>query len=240
MYNLDLLHRTDGCGFSGRQLMILYDAYKRIYSSTGFPGLTGCVLLISALLSTGTVVAQDIDPEWPCVQRLIPEVSPAVMWPVPVEEGMDEAYRQDTQIRSLAEQLGDIETFTDANRQAISDFANSIPETEREQKLTLLASGVVDVSNRIRKDYISGIKRYTRQQIAISQQIEDTLNELSLLEGNTVNAAGQERQEIEETLRWHERVYDQRERNIQLLCEEPVELEQQLSEVLRDAAQYLP
>ena len=220
--------------------------------------VTGFVWFISALSSTGQVMAQDVDPEWPCVQRLIPEVSPAVMWPVPVEEGMDDAYRQDTQIRALAEQLGDIELFTDKHRQAIADFASGVPDAERDHKLTLLASGVVDVSNRIRKDYIRGIKRYTRQQIAISQQIEDTLNQLSLLESDnlpdngrlpvtdnvstsdSVNSAGQSRQEIEETLRWHERVYDQRERNIQLLCEEPVELEQQLSEVLRDAAQYLP
>ena len=153
---------------------------------------------------------------------------------------MDKAYRKDNQIRAMAEQLGDIETFTDAHRQSIADFANGVAEADREQQLTVLATGVVDVSNRIRKDYIRGIKRYTRQQIAISQQIEDTLNELSLLESGSTDSSGKSRQEIEETLRWHERVYDQRERTIQLLCEEPVELEQQLSEVLRDAAQYLP
>ena len=215
---------------------------KRSPLSAGFPWLKGCVFLFTAVSSIDYVNAQEVDPEWPCVQRLINEVSPAVMWPVPVEEGMEDAYRQDAQIRALAEQLGDVGTFTDTHRQSIAEFADSVPEAEREQKLTVLATGVVDVSNRIRKDYIRGIKRYTRQQIAISQQIENTLNELSLLEGgkNNANSSGQSRQEIEETLRWHERVYDQRERNIQLLCEAPVELEQQLSEVLRDAAQYLP
>ena len=177
-----------------------------------------------------------MDPEWPCIQRLIPEVSPAVMWPVPVEDNMRTQYRQDPLLRSLAEELGDIETFDEAHQQSISKFADGIAESEREFQLTLLASGIVDVSNRVRKDYISGIKRYTRQQIAISQQIEDTLNELSELEGQNTEA----QQEVTETLRWHERVYDQRERSIQLLCEEPVELEQQLSEVLRYAAQYLP
>ena len=197
-------------------------------------------LLIVALFATGTGIAQEVDPEWPCVQRLILEVSPAVMWPVPVEEGTATAYRQDAQLRALAEQLGDIETFTDAHRQSIAEYANSLPDAQREEKLTLLASGVVDVSNRIRKDYISGIKRYTRQQIAIAGQIENTLNELSLLEDGNISAAGQSRQEIEETLRWHERVYDQRERVMQLLCEEPVELEELLSEVLRETAQYLP
>ena len=212
----------------------------RLLRPRGFALLTACVCSLATVSIISHVNAQEVDPEWPCVQRLINEVSPAVMWPVPVEDGMDDAYREDTQIRALAEQLGDVETFTDAHRQSIADFANGISELEREQKLTLLATGVVEVSNRVRKDYIRGIKRYTRQQIAISQQIEDTLNELSLLENSNANSSGQSRQEIEETLRWHERVYDQRERNIQLLCEAPVELEQQLSEVLRDAAQYLP
>jgi hypothetical protein len=186
------------------------------------------------------VAAQEVDPEWPCIQRLISEVSPAVMWPVPVEDGMKAQYRSDTRIRALAETLGDIETFTDAQQQSISDYSDSIPESQREQQLTLLAVGVVDVSNRVRQNYIRGIKRYTRQQIAISGQIENTLNEISELEGQANAEASQEILEKRETLRWHERVYDQRERSIQLLCEEPVELEQQLSEVLRYAAQYLP
>ena len=195
-------------------------------------------LVCSVVMLTQVVSAQaqEVDPEWPCIQRLIPEVSPAVMWPVPVEDNMRTQYRQDPLLRSLAEELGDLETFDEAHQQSISEFADGIAESERELQLTLLASGIVDVSNRVRKDYISGIKRYTRQQIAMSQQIEDTLNELSELEGQDAEA----QQEVTETLRWHERVYDQRERSIQLLCEEPVELEQQLSEVLRYAAQYLP
>ena len=203
----------------------------------------GISLVCSVVMLTAVAhaQAQEVDPEWPCIQRLIPEVSPAVMWPVPVEDNMRTQYRQDPLLRSLAEELGDIETFDEAHQQSITNFADGIAESEREFQLTLLASGIVDVSNRVRKDYISGIKRYTRQQIAISQQIEDTLNELSELEGQNTEAQQTEaQQEVTETLRWHERVYDQRERSIQLLCEEPVELEQQLSEVLRYAAQYLP
>ncbi|MFK7996873.1 MAG: hypothetical protein AB8B87_22235 [Granulosicoccus sp.] len=202
-----------------------------------------CIPLIFgvAVLSVASpTIAQEVDPEWPCIQRLIPEVSPAVMWPVPVEDGMRAQYRQDSRIKSLAEELGDIETFTEAHQQSIEDFAEGVSESERELQLTLLATGVVDVSNRVRKDYISGIKRYTRQQIAISEQIEETLNELSLLEAQELENKDEARQDITDTLRWHERVYDQRERSIQLLCEAPVELEQQLSEVLRYAAQYLP
>jgi len=133
----------------------------------------------------------------------------------------------------------DIETFTDAHQQSIEEFVDSIDESQREYQLTLLATGIVDVSNGVRKDFIDGIKRYTRQQIVIAEQIEASLNELSELDEQTGDATAAQ-QEIRETLRWHERVYDQRERSIQLLCEEPVELEEKLSEVLRFTAQYLP
>lgn len=189
---------------------------------------------------TSTAQAQTTDPEWPCIQRLILKISPATMWPIPVEEGTETDYRQYPEIRKLSEQLGDIEVFTEGHRKSVATFAEGIAEAEREASLTLLATGVVDVSNRIRGNYIRGIKRYTRQQIVISEQIESTLNELSLLQDNETASDGKARRETEDTLRWHERVYDQRERSIQLLCEQPVELEQRLSEVLRYTAQYLP
>lgn len=195
---------------------------------------------ISMLCLAWSAQAQTVDPEWPCIQRLILEVSPAVMWPIPVEEDMLTEYRKHPPIRALAEKLGDLDTFSEEHQITISDFADSVSEEEREWQLTLLATGVVDVSNRVRKDYIRGIKRFTRQQIVISEQIEDTLNQLSLLGEQGDDSNAEQQQEIQETLRWHERVYDQRERSIQLLCEAPVDLEQQLSEVLRYTAQYLP
>jgi len=185
-------------------------------------------------------MAQDVDPEWPCIQRFVPIVSPAVMWPIPVEESMSQEWRKNPEIRKLAEELGDLEAFTDQHRASIEAFATAAPDADKEVQLSLLAVGVVDVTNRVRTQYMKGIKRFTRQQIAISEQIEDTLNQLSLLEDESTTKDGQERAEIEESLRWHERVYDQRERAIGLLCEEPVELEQRLSDVLRDVAQYLP
>lgn len=184
--------------------------------------------------------AQEIDPEWPCIQRLIVEVSPAVMWPVPIDETIADNWKKDKQMRVLSERLGDLEEFSDDERALIAEFATNLPDDNKEARLSELVSGIVTVTNRVRRDYIRGIKRYTRQQIAISGQIEDSLNRLSTLEDDNSDAGNTERNEITETLRWHERVYDQREQAIGLLCEQPVELEQQLSDVLRDVAQYLP
>lgn len=198
------------------------------------------LVILGAVLPASVLAQQEVDPEWPCIQRLIMEVSPAVMWPVPVDEQMQSAWREDREVRKLAEELGKVEEFTDENRNTLMVFADSISDADKEMRLSLFAAGVVEVTNRQRRQFIQGIKRYTRQQIAISNQIEDSLNQLSLLEESDTAGNEQQRQETEETLRWHERVYDQRERAIVSLCEEPVELEQRLSDILRDAAQYLP
>ncbi|MBX2879291.1 MAG: hypothetical protein KTR32_05125 [Granulosicoccus sp.] len=203
-------------------------------------GSVAAMILLASSVAAPVFAQQEVDPEWPCIQRLIMEVSPAVMWPIPVDETMQDEWRKDDQVRQLAEQLGDIETFTDQERTDIAQFAESTSTEDIEKRLSLLAVGLVEVSNRDRKQFIDGIKRYTRQQIAISKQIENTLNQLSLLEGEQSADDNKQRMEIEETLRWHERVYDQRERAIGSLCEEPVELEERLSEILREAAQYLP
>lgn len=208
----------------------------------GKTGLTTILLAFSVCLSllASPVRAQDVDPEWPCIQRLVPVISPAIMWPVPVEDEQMTAWKADDEVRPLARRLGDLAAFTDSERAAIEQFAAAQDASRLEERLTLLAAGVVDTTNDIRQRYIEGIKRYTRQQIAISRQIQDSLNQLSILGDRDDQQAREEQRTIKETLHWHERVYDQRESAIQSLCEEPVELEELLSEVLREATYYLP
>ena len=210
-----------------------------------------CAMLSCSVMG-GVAQAQEVDPEWPCVQRLVPNVSSAVMWPLPVEEDMHSLWKQDAVIRPLAERLGDLPAYTEAEAEAVSKFAQSVPDEQKEAQLSLLAVGILDVTNGIRRHYISGIKRYTRQQIAIADQIGETLNAISSLEGSPNGTAARSPdmpasdepdprlEEMMATLKWHERVYDQREHAIRTLCEQPVELEVTLSDVLRDLAQYLP
>jgi len=180
--------------------------------------------------------------DWPCVQVLVPEISPSVLWPVPIDPGVADSWRKEPGARALAERLGDLERVDAAVLEAMDDYAASLPEAERREGLTRLADGVVDVANDRRGTYLDGIRRYTRQQIAIAGQIESTLNRLAELDDAAEASAAEEaaRVEVEETLAWHERLYDQRERAIRALCERPVELEETLSEVLRELAYRLP
>ena len=197
-----------------------------------------CLFLL--LLVYARVPAQVSDPEWPCVQVLIPEIVSAVVWPEVIDESLVGAWEEDESLAAMAEKLSDLDEFTDSERQLIAVFAESVTQDSRSDTLNMLADGIVTLSNRRRTRYITGIKRYTRQQISIAEQIETTLNQLVELEAQASSESVVRQAEIEETLHWHQRVYDQREHAIQSLCERPVELEEKLSIVLRELAQYLP
>ncbi len=194
-----------------------------------------CLFLL--LLLSFEVNAQVTDPQWPCVQVLVPEIVSAVVWPLPIDESLTGTWNEDEALVTMVNQLSDLDELTDTNRQLIAEFVETIPEALRVDRLNQLADGIVTLSNRRRMQYINGIKRYTRQQSSIANQIESTLNQLAEQPDSQDVAR---RTEIEETLNWHQRVYDQREKAIHSLCERPVELEENLSLVLRELAQYLP
>ncbi len=195
--------------------------------------------LLFVLVPMAELTAQPAaDPDWPCVQVLVPEISAGIVWPRPIDEALRGEWQDDPDTRVLAQDLGELESFTDTERERIERFVEAKPAGERLTRLNRLADGILEVANRRRDSYIRGIKRYTRQQISAAEKIEAGLNTLSRDEDGFESAAA--RQEFEETLRWQERIYDQRESAIISLCERPVELEQTLSTVLREVAQYLP
>lgn len=178
-------------------------------------------------------------PDWPCIQRLVPEVTAAVLWPIPIDASQANDWRADATLSEHAKRWGDLDSVDDDTRAAIQAFAESFPESERNRQLTLLAEAVLAVGNERRSLFIDGIKRYTRQQNAVAKQVEDLLNEAESLRGETGEAAAARRAEVQETLHWHQRVFEQRERAIVSLCEQPVAVEETLGEVLRELAQYL-
>ena len=195
--------------------------------------------LASGMLWT-SAEAQMADPEWPCIQVFVPEVMLAVQWPNFLEDSEMGLWKEDPTIASLARRLGEIDEFTDVERELIGEFAESIPEVDRSDVLNKLADGVVEVTNKRRSLFMKGIKKYTRQQISISKQLEEKLNLVAALEKKSDESSKKQLAELEENLHWHQRVYDQREQSIISLCERPVEIEEHLSGVMRELASYLP
>lgn len=177
------------------------------------------------------------EPEWPCVSRKVVEISPAQIWDGPSLEGLPN-WRDDDSIRKLSEYVVARRISEDEVEAAIKKYADSIPEAERDKKLTVLFSGVLSRINDERKIVISGIERFHKRQMARAKEIEKEGLALpnqgaslpdSPMPANEIDQLTPE----EEKYQWEVRVFQERQHNIPIACEIPQLIEERAGFVAR-------
>jgi hypothetical protein len=163
--------------------------------------------------------AASSDPDWPCIQRLVPRISAAQVWAGPEPSPAD--WRGDLEVDRLAARLAARATPVEDTEKLVEAFAEAQPDQAVNAKLTALFGRTLEVINRDRASIIAGIKRFAQHQRALSERIRETRATLKQNAG-TEAADG----EVTERLNWDIRIFDEREKSMTYLCEQPVLLEQ--------------
>jgi hypothetical protein len=138
----------------------------------------GVVVVLAG--TNAAMAAGDADPDWPCIQRLVPRIAEAAVWAGP--ELDPEAWRGDREIRQLASDLAARRLSLEDARAEIAAFANALPETDRNARLTALFGRTLEVINRDRASLLAGIKRFARNQRALAERIRTNLDRLEVAE----------------------------------------------------------
>jgi hypothetical protein len=197
---------------------------------------------VSALASGGlwlglaaATQAQPVpDPDWPCVQRLVPELAEGQMWAGPPLASVEGFWIADPVIAPMVTEIADIARPMDEVALRIDDFVEAAAEAEREARLTMLFQGTLDYINGERARVIERIKRYARGQRALADQIAQ---DSAKLHGIRVDIAPEDQPpEIQATLArrdWDLRVFDDRMSMLSQVCDQPVLLEQRVFAVAR-------
>ncbi len=196
----------------------------------------GIALLAAGLLTLvgPAVAATSADPDWPCVQRKVPEISAGMVWAGPPVEELKRSWKDDAEVSQLAGTLAARRTGIEAAKTAVADFAAGLG-AERNERLTLLFGATLDIVNKERASIISGIGRYTRKQRALAEKISGVDRELMALPASEK----QKREELEQQRLWDTRIYEERERSLTYICEQPVLLEQRIFTLAREIMGYL-
>ncbi|PWE31211.1 hypothetical protein DDZ14_13540 [Maritimibacter sp. 55A14] len=177
-------------------------------------------------LATGPVFgAASNDPDWPCIQRKVPTLSPGVMWPHPMpENGLTE------ETRAAVEETSDIlalrrVTLEEAEA-AVARAEVAHPEFGRAEYGAIFAR-VFDRLNARRNELMDGIARYARNQARMAENIEALRAQMKRLE--SAESPDFDRiDKVEAELDWHERIFTDRARSLRYVCETPVLLEQRI------------
>lgn len=176
-------------------------------------------LTILTMLPAAARAAASADPDWPCIQRLVPRLTAAQVWGGPEPKPSD--WQGDIEVSRLASKLAVRATPIEETEGLVEAFAEAQPKQAVNAKLTALMGRTLELINRDRASIIAGIKRFAARQRALAERIREA--RATLAAGDATVAESGERSE---QLTWDLRIFDERERSMTYLCEQPVLLEQ--------------
>jgi hypothetical protein len=189
---------------------------------------------IAALLLATTLVAGAIapvaaageDPDWPCIQRKVSEISAAQVWSGPPLDATADAWRDDSALAELAAAIASRRTEMADAKGKIAEFA-AAAGADGNRRLTLLFAGVLATINAERSSIMAGIGRYAHRQHDLAEKIAGEAAELDRLpaEGGTEDEIAR-REELSDAQTWDTRIFRERERSLRYVCELPTLLEQ--------------
>lgn len=185
--------------------------------------LAGVVVFYAG--AAGAAAAED--PDWPCVQRLMPELSPATVWGGPPVDDAAPAWRDTPAIRDLVLRIASRRTALEDGEKAVAAFARTLGG-EKDAMLTLVFAGLFTTIDQERSRLLSGIKRYARGQRRLASRIRQLTADLGAAPADGTPQSAARRRQLRERQVWDTRIFEERERSLQALCEQPVLLEQRL------------
>lgn len=177
-----------------------------------------CLALLM-LPGAAAQAAASTDPDWPCIQRLVPRITAAQVWAGPEPRPAD--WQGDVEVSRLASKLAARRTPIEETEKLVEAFAQAQPRQAASAKLTALFGRTLELINRDRASIIAGIKRFSQSQRALSERIREARATLEQASGAAAPEAS-----LREQLTWDLRVFDEREKSMTYLCEQPVLLEQ--------------
>jgi hypothetical protein len=189
--------------------------------------------MLGGASGAGSLAAVGEDPDWPCVQRLVPEIAPAVIWAGPP---LDHALAAPAPtIIHLATELAARRVPLEDAAQQVAEFARTLSSNEKNEQLTQLFARTLEIINGDRTSIIQGIKKYARSERALAESISAKNERLSELPAERIL----ERETLIAERDWDIRIYDDRRAALPYLCEQPVLLEQRAFALARAIAGHL-
>lgn len=181
---------------------------------------------VLAVLGPGLPVsaADFSDPTWPCIQRKVESLSAGIMWPHPIE-----ARDFDTATEAAAKELAGRMALRRVAEAELPPLVGAFVEAHGHDPALLghLFMLAFDRLARQRQAIMKGIEEYSLSQIALSDRIEATREEMERL----MDAAEPDYDKVdtlEEQLAWDERIFTDRSQALTYVCETPVLLEKRL------------
>lgn len=167
------------------------------------------------------------DPDWPCVQRLVPSLSGAAYWP-----GYETPARWDSdpRVAALVAEIAARGVSAERGAARIAAFAQALSPPERAAVSSAAMAGLVEQTNLQRGQQIERLRALTRRQRGLGDVIARVTAEQRALPPDADPAR---REEVAQRLAFVIREFEEVEQTLRYACEAPVALEARLGAYAR-------
>lgn len=202
------------------------------------------VAAVPAILLAGTSgdaeAAFGSSPDWPCIQREMPQISAGMVWTGKPVDADDRSWTKDQDVAAAVQKVTSRRNSVAEALKVIDEFAAGLKEN-RTESLRALFVGTLQRVNAERRQVMGGIKRYARRQAALADQIrEKSLEEAKLTSQSPKTDDEKQRlSQLSEEIAWDTRVYEEREQSLTYVCETAVLLEQRLFQIGRHISELI-
>ena len=183
--------------------------------------------------------------KWPCDQVYNPKLDLKAVWSGPQIDDFKKNWWKDDEVIEMVNKLSDPILSEDEGTRIIEDFAKKhsyfglIKKKERNTKLINIFVGLFEKASQKRNKQYEGIIKFVERQDVIRKTIGDASKELRKYRKAGLDVKDPKFTEAEAKMKWNTRVFDQRTRLTEYVCEEPVFLEQRIGYQARKILTYL-
>ncbi|RVA05190.1 hypothetical protein EN932_30130 [Mesorhizobium sp. M7A.F.Ca.US.002.01.1.1] len=200
--------------------------------------LVHTLVLVTTLASMEGAAAANTDPDWPCMQRKVPQLSLGQIWNGPELPATAKDWAKDPGVSALVDAVAARRTPIAQAQKEIKDFATSLPPEQVATKMTMLVQGMFDHMDAERSLVISGISRYAHKQLEMAAQLRKEASEVDALRAKA-DADPDEVERRTDQLNFATRIFNERVQSLTYVCDVPTIIEQRLYQLSKTVSETL-
>lgn len=195
-------------------------------------------IISAALLTPALALAQPHrDPDWPCQQIKVPEISIAAVWSGPPVDPHDDRWKDNPAVVDLVDRLAPRREPIDRAQTLLHDFAEHAGSDKQARLLQVLV-GLFTVLDAERDSVMTGLDRFGARQKQLAADIRADNEKLRSLQ-NDGTSDPKSVQQMTQQVTWEAEVFQDRRQALSYSCDVPGKIEQRLFAIARQIQQEM-
>ncbi|WP_027169415.1 hypothetical protein [Mesorhizobium sp. WSM3224] len=200
--------------------------------------LVRTLIAAAMLVASASAMAANSDPDWPCMQRKVPQLSLGQVWNGPDLPPAAKDWSEDASISALVEEVAARRLPIADAQKKIRDFAASLPAGQLAPKMAMLVQGMFDHMDAERSHVISGISRYAHKQLEMAAELRKEASDVDALRAKP-DADQDEVQRRTDQLNFATRIFNERAQSLTYVCDVPTIIEQRLYQLSKTVSETI-